>query len=176
MAKVTFKVDTSPLLDVLKMFQNISKQPLTKRDLNKIGSNQVELMKGSISKGKSPVRGVGRFPPYKDRKKYPGPAKGPVRKRFPKKRARPVNLFLSGKMLKNLKHKVTSKRKITVGYRGRSAQQKAIGNANEVTKKPFSPSRKTIPQGSQVLESRITRKLERLYLNILTKRLDRLLK
>lgn len=57
---------------------------------NALGKTVAEEALENISQGLSPVRGYGRFEAYKDRKKYPGDLKP----------ARPVNLWLSGAMLK----------------------------------------------------------------------------
>ena len=72
---------------------------------NDIGRTVVTEAKRMIAEGQSPVRGYGRFERYKDRTKYPGKLKD----------ARPVNLYLSGDMLKAFGHRISGKDAIEVG-------------------------------------------------------------
>jgi len=102
------------------------KDAFTEADANALGEEVVSEMKRFISKGVSPVEGIGRFRQYS--KNYPESVQG----EYPAKRKRPVNLYLSGQMLSELKHKVRSGKfgKITeVGFYDKEASDKAKKNA-----------------------------------------------
>lgn len=82
------------------------KRPVSVNDAKLIGSTIAEEMKNQISKGISPIAGKGRFEGYrggyKDRiKEYKNVRVN--RRGYPKK-LRPINLKLTGKFLKGLKH------------------------------------------------------------------------
>lgn len=80
----------------------------------------VDGMKDLISKGISPVKQIGRMPAYKKPESYPDR----MRRKFPAKRRRPVNLLLSGEFLKDLTFivKRDSVQKVRFGF----FQQKSI--------------------------------------------------
>jgi hypothetical protein len=61
-----------------------------------LGDKLVTLIKATIALGQSPVRDVGRFIPYKNPARYPGPIKA----------RSPVNLRLTGRMLNSLRSEV----------------------------------------------------------------------
>jgi hypothetical protein len=89
-------------LDAIRRRFELMGQDIPKAEYQAIGNSMVEEMKAQIAKGISPIRGGGRFPAYKgakDKKSYPYS----VRKKYPGKRERPVNLYLSGDFLKSLK-------------------------------------------------------------------------
>ena len=59
MGRVTVKVNLRRIVKGLD-----SKKINDKKTLKKVGKEVVKMMKSDISKGKSPVRGIGRFPGY----------------------------------------------------------------------------------------------------------------
>lgn len=145
----------------LNAFNNLSKkikQINSNRIKNQIGSTTVREMKQFISKGISPIRGKGRFPGYK--KSYLQQIRGnlafftrsdgkvvgfkPKRRsqKFSNKKERPVNLTLTGQMLKSLKHSLTGKG-VRIGYSGKEASDKELGHrkgTNKQRKRPTIPN------------------------------------
>jgi len=93
--KVTLKLDG---------IKNLLKQLSSKKVKEEVGELVVMQMKEFIAAGVSPVRGYGRFEAYKDPDNYPGKLKS----------KRPVNLTLSGDMLKALTYRTNSKDKYGV--------------------------------------------------------------
>ncbi len=76
----------------LSKLKQLDKFLIDQEFANKVGKVVLEGSLQAISHGISPVRGVGRFVPYKDPLNYPGDLKP----------SRPVNLSLTGDMLKSL--------------------------------------------------------------------------
>lgn len=78
---------------------------VAKRSFGRTAANKTELaIKSRISKGQSPVEGYGRYEPYSASYKKQikdGNVKG-------KRRTSPVNLRVTGKMLRSLKKRVTN--------------------------------------------------------------------
>lgn len=106
--------------------------------VNAIGNVIVDEAKRLISEGQSPVRGEGRFAAYKDRKKYPGKLKP----------ARPVNLYLSGDMLKGFSFRKKDENSIEVGMVDGTKRDKDIaGYHNEGTENMA--RRAMVPQKSE---------------------------
>lgn len=70
----------------------------------KLGPPMIESIEKEMSIGKSPVEGQGRYvaysPTYQSDIRY-----GTVKKHYPEKRIRPVNLYLSGAMYKSAESK-----------------------------------------------------------------------
>lgn len=107
MSKVTFTVK-----GVLK---DISEgKLLTKSNLDEIGRETVTEMKDFISKGISPVKGVGRFEAYSAVRNSSGnkptnryPLDKQTQQINPSKKINPVNLSLTGKHMRTLSHKAT---------------------------------------------------------------------
>lgn len=127
---------------------------------NSIGSAIVEGAKTNIADGISPVRDYGRFERYKDRAKYPGRLKP----------ARPVNLWLTGSMLKGYQFRVIGDI-VEVGMVSGSARDKEIaGYHNEGT--PNMAQRKIVPGEGEEWSIRIMRTIRDLY----GKRLEQLIK
>lgn len=128
--KITLKEITDLLKNADTAVSTAAKQAL--------GDLTVGLMKQKIEKGISPIEGNGRFPAYKDPKKYPG-----KRTDFPNKRPRPVNLELSGKFLDKLKAKVSAGgRTISVGFfdsYGKKLEQGHREGANGQKERPIIP-------------------------------------
>lgn len=117
---------------------------LKRQNYDSVGDVIISDMKNLIRKGISPIRGGGRFPRYKrenDADGYPNT----VRKRFPGKRKRPVNLKLSGAFLKALKSKTIStgrKLEIEIGYFDPKEAIKEDGHREGANTQPKRP---TIP-------------------------------
>jgi hypothetical protein len=135
-----------------------------------IGYLMVDEMSQAIEKGLSPIDKQGRFPAYKwagkknAKKKENRGLKGTkkfkrelgkslnqafankypysVKKKFPQKRERPVNLTLSGDFMSNLGVKVTGRGQFEIGYFERLAALKEQGHREGVNGQP---SRPTIP-------------------------------
>jgi len=143
------KINLKPLQDKIK-------------DLNKsvaLKANQTikeEFKKkflNLISKGISPIEGNGRFPAYKDKKKYPGKKKQP----------RPVNLKLSGRFLREFNVYIKSLNILQYGFfsqdgsqYGKDLESGHREGQNNQEKRPI------IPQGSE----KLAKSLELLILKI----------
>jgi hypothetical protein len=161
-----FKVKTKISLPVLQDIKELN----SSRNLDKVGNLVVNEMKDSISRGLSPVRGEGRFEAYSGQKiERGGRSKGypfNVQKKFPNKKVRPVNLFLSGDMLEALTHKKKSD-SILVGIFKPSEAEKAQGHQLGDPKKGL-PRRRFIPaaNGEEFTVS-ITRSIRQLYSELL---------
>ena len=85
--KVDVTVSFSP--ELKKALEDI-KKPIDRDTAEKVGEDIVDDMKRLIATGQSPIKGNGRFPAYKDPKKYPG-----------KRKSRsPVNLALAKRGVK----------------------------------------------------------------------------
>ena len=123
--------------------------PITNTTANKLGKTIVAEMKKMISKGISPIKGQGRFDAYKGEYKKRIAKYGYITNKDGKhsKRLRPVNLKLSGKFLKSLKHKVVKGRNggfgVSVGYRSKDSFKKERGHREKANNQAFRP---TIPQ------------------------------
>ncbi len=119
---------------------------------NAIGKTVVDEAKQNISEGLSPVRGYGRFERYKDRTRYPGKLKP----------ARPVNLELSGDMLKGYDYRITTDDTIEVGMVGGSAFDKEKAQYhNDGT--PNMAQRKLVPGDGEEWSVSIMRSIRDLY-------------
>lgn len=144
MAKIKSKIKFD-IKAIEKKFNNAAKQSKLK-GARSIASFIEKKMKDLISKGISPIFGSGRFEGYaaqrkKDKKKkfYPDS----VKKDFPSKRRRPVNLFLSGEFLKSLKAYPGSVGKIFIGYTTKYGKKLESGHREGVNSQPKRP---TIPE------------------------------
>jgi len=158
---------------------NKLKTPLTSAETNKIGKNMVKAMKRLIAKGIFPIRGGGwpkRFPRYKranDPRGYPNT----VKRRFPSKRKRPVNLKLSGAFMKDLGHKVLQGGKrgknirIEIGYDKAESILKEKGHREGANSQPKRP---TIPNPRR--KERFAAKVRDEYFKVLLKKFDKITK
>lgn len=86
------KINKKRLDAVLKACDEFKTELVDKPTAGVIGAQVTNKMLDLIAKGTSPIKGNGRFPGYKDPKKYPGDLKA----------KRPVNLWLSGDFLSSL--------------------------------------------------------------------------
>ena len=137
-AKVTLKLGT---------LQNLTRLLSQQSVLKPIGEAVISGVLDSVSRGVSPVRGLGRFVAYSgasDRRKYPFS----VRSEYPNKKLRPVNLSLDGSMLSSIKSKIEND-KLFVGIFGGKHELMAETH-NEGTQensKNKVPKRKFLPTG-----------------------------
>lgn len=131
-----FKVTVTPSLKRLAKKIDRVLKPVDKATAQKAGNATVRMMKRKIAGGNSPIMGKGRFPSYKNPTKYPGKLKSHT----------PVNLKLTGAMLKNLKAKASLSRILgwvfSIGYRDPDQADKETGHRRG---KFGQPRRPTIP-------------------------------
>lgn len=148
---------TADLKKELDRLLDETEKKISKADLDKIGQTTVNAMKDLIEKGISPIQGKGRFPGYlrpNDTDGYPTN----VRKRFPKKRARPVNLTLSGKFLKTLIFRSNSNTKaVEVGFFDQLSLKKEQGHRDGAQGQPERP---IIPKQNESLVKSIVLEIE----------------
>lgn len=154
------KIDAKTLENIAKKCEAL-KKPITKSDADAVGEGVVDEMKNLISKGVSPIEGVGRFPAYKDAKKYPG-------KRKPKT---PVNLKLSGDFLDALDYQTVQARAgygTKIFYKGKEdiKEQGHRDGANGQRVRP------TIPIKGETFAQRV----QRVFAEIYNKRIESILK
>jgi hypothetical protein len=163
-----FEIDVKAIDRLSKELSKL-KRPLDRTTARMMGSTLVSEMKSDISKGISTVRGGGlggRMPPYKNPSKYPGD----------RKRARPVNLKLTGAQLNELDFDVFEDREgfsVEVGYFSNAgkAQDKEEGHARGVFGQPRRP---TIPQTGR--NQTFNKRLTAIILEILQKRFSKLIR
>jgi hypothetical protein len=108
------------------------KSPIDQQTAKQVGIEVIAAMKDLIAKGTSPIAGNGKFPAYKNPKRYPGDLK-------PKT---PVNLELTGKFLKALRAKVYQSRSgfgTEIGYL-ESQEHKEQGHREGTNGQPKRPS------------------------------------
>ena len=164
MAKVTYKS---------KLFKgNTMKQPIDARTAENIAFDVIDEINRFTSRGQSPVKGEGRFVGYKaqqvtgsqkKKRKSSEPKRGypyNVMKYYPNKRARPVNLRLSGEMLASLDHTFDRpSQTIELGIFDPEQALKAETH-NQGTQEPDVPRRPFLPtaEGEEFAES-IRRKI-----------------
>lgn len=131
-----------------------------------LGNAVVSDMKDFIARGQSPVSDQGRFVAYKDKDKYPGN----------KKPSRPVNLFLSGDMLSDLKYQSKEGTSIEVGIITSSAETFAKAATHQSGLNGV-PQRKFIPDGEgdefSVKIQRTIKDVQEVFVSDLIKKLNR---
>lgn len=135
----------------LKQVESLLKEAertINQKAAKEIAKTIIVEMKELIEDGKSPIAGRGRFPAYKDTKKYPGR----VKKKFPDKKNRPVNLRLSGKFLSQLKETISPvQKRITIGFSSGYGRKLESGHRDGVKGQPKRP---IIPgEGEQLAKS-----------------------
>lgn len=146
------------VMDAVKNRRDLALSLLPKNELDALGKAFVGRMKVAVLQGQSPITGQpSRFKGYKDTKKYPAK----VQNKFPDKRARPVNLTLSGQFLKSLvSYGVTrgANKFLFVGFNNLLAELKELGHREGVNGQP---SRPIIPeQGKEDFIAPLRRFLE----------------
>lgn len=143
--KVTTKFQILELID--KFVDNAT--------ANALGKTVAEEALDNIAEGLSPVRGYGRFERYKDRKKYPGD----------RKPSRPVNLYLTGSMLRGYWYRLgREKNTVEVGMvRGSSSDKEKAKAHNEGTE--YMAQRKIVPGEGEEWSVTIMRAIRDVYSN-----------
>lgn len=165
---------------------------MTTREKLFIGDELADEMRSTIAKGISPIKDKGRFPEYvgvtklrkvkKVSKSLTGSrktkAKSKIKKlqnraypysvqdKFPGKKARPVNLFLSGKFLKNLIARVSGKT-LEIGFFDEPWTDYEQGHregANGQAKRPI------IPNGREQFSTSVYRRLVKAVQSVLNKK------
>lgn len=135
------KIDRKGVISIGKKLAALA-GPINAATANRIGEAVTKEVRDQISKGISPIKGNGRFPRYKNPKRYPGD----------KKPRTPVNLNLSGAFMDSLTYKVYDARTgkgTEIFYNGEdsngvSNQDKEQGHrdgANGQPKRPTLPSK-----------------------------------
>ncbi len=129
------------LRDIQKLLSEVpAKAALTSN--RKIAQLAREKILDLVSKGISPIEGEGRFAAYKPKeknKRYPET----VKRSYPAKRRRPVNLELSGKFLRALKSFPKTVNIIAIGFfsgYGETLEQGHREGANGQAVRPIIPS------------------------------------
>ena len=118
----------------------------------------IKAMKNDIGKGLSPVFREGRYKRYLNPKKYPGKLKG----------SRPVNLKLSGDMLKKLIFRTRSGQPFEFGWFGGGLQSIKAGAHNEGVAEKNIAKRKMLPtKKGERFNASIMRKLNNYYSKII---------
>ena len=103
------------LRDIQKLLSEVpAKAALTSN--RKIAQLAREKILDLVSKGISPIEGNGRFEAYKPKSKTKRTYPETVKKSYPNKRRRPVNLKLSGRFLSELFSRATSPNVIEIGF------------------------------------------------------------
>jgi len=161
-AKVKIKI---PTVDSM-----VKRKIATRKFRDKLGRLVLKEILSSIARGISPVRGHGRFKGYKvDRSTGKAKAQAypnSVKDKFPSKRKRPVNLKLSGDLLKAMRFRRLVGG-VEVGLINASKKLKAIfeGHNEGSNLKAKLPQRKILPTGPKDrFKVSIQRRIVNLYL------------
>jgi hypothetical protein len=114
-----------------------------------LGETVLREMSDRIARGQSPVRGVGRFEGYAGQRLSGSKPRSQlypfsVRRKFPQKKLRPVNLSLTDKYLDTLsfRPKING---IFFGHYGLSVKQKKMFETHNEGKHSYVPQRKYLP-------------------------------
>ena len=130
------------LRDIQKLLSDVpAKAALTSN--RKIAQLAREKILDLVSKGISPIEGNGRFEAYKPKNKTKRTYPETVKKSYPAKRRRPVNLELSGKFLRALKAFPKTVNIISIGFfssYGETLEQGHREGAKGQAKRPIIPS------------------------------------
>ncbi len=164
-----------------KIFRDIERGYRSARFKKDLGKTTVKAAKALIAVGKSPVAGYGRFGAYSGQRAQKGikgkgakakkrsAAKrgypGSVVKEFPQKRARPINLKLSGKLLKAYNWESSGKFSVRVGILSKASNLIKIisGAHNEGVATKNIIQRRHVPQGSEEFAISIQREIKKVY-------------
>jgi len=131
-----------------------------------IANKVIAGIKDSVSKGLSPVKGRGRFEGYAIQRNGKGyPETADIKSEYPDKKTRPVNLNLSGEMLRALKKGDTKEAGVLVGIYG-SDKINMIADVHNEGRRKDMPQRKFLPTspGEEFILS-LTRLIKDIYLN-----------
>ncbi len=137
MAKV--KVDFSALRNQLINNDRV----INKKTKKRLGKFLDKETKERIEVGTSPVKGVGRFKPYAIQRKGSGYPRD-VKRKFPSKKDRPINLHLDGTFLNNIGFKLT-KFGIEYGLISKKKLMKDMFDTHNNGTHPHVPQRKFLP-------------------------------
>lgn len=170
MANKTFKLEfkTDFFDKIAEKFKEIP-AGIDKKCAQKVGKAVVDGIKDLTKKGISPIRGEGRMPRYKNPKKYPGD-------RFPGKKKTPVNLRLTGDMMRSLGHKESkdgAAYKTVVKYDDPDQEIKEQGHREGANDQPKRP---TLAQGNEEIAKTIENEVRDLYLEALERQAKKSLK
>lgn len=183
-----------------KRFARQGIQGMTRTERVEIGESMIEVMKDQIAKGISPIDGWGRFPAYKwvaragqlmknrrllknkqarrslrksakllKETKYPAS----VRKKFPNKRERPVNLFLSGNFLDAIEARASAVGLFIGIYKQPYVKYEEGHRTGGVSGVNDQPKRPIIPINRETFTRVIYRRLLDQVRKVLTRRLER---
>lgn len=152
------KVSNRAFLNLERLVKDVQGS-VTSDHSKQIASRVKDMMLKLIARGQSPIRGNDRFPAYKassqigkKKKGYPYNQKN----KFPNKKPRPVNLFLSGAFLSSLRSD-GKKNIISIGFdRGSLSAKKESGHREGVNSQP---SRPIIPSRSERFSVTIEREI-----------------
>jgi hypothetical protein len=154
MAETRFKIDLKVFEKLRKKLKDV-RQPADKSTAVRVGKSVVKAMRDTTASGNSPIRGKGKFPPYKDPSKYPGKRKGKT----------PVNLRLTGAFMKSLRF-TTKKVKLgiqtSIGFSSKKSRDKEDGHREGVNKQPKRPIIPSVGRGERFSE-KIQRIVNRIY-------------
>lgn len=131
-----------------------------------LGRNIAEKSLALVRVGKSPVKGEGRFKGYAAQRGGGYPEIPGIKKKFPTKKTRPINLFLDGEYLKAITQFKRNKEGDGIDYgllSGTVLQQKMFETHNEGMHKDV-PQRKVVPTNGDDFVSLIRRKIKDIYL------------
>jgi hypothetical protein len=150
-------------LDAAKAIKKLKTEFMNEKMLKDIQAQVVDgEIKRNIAAGVSPVRGFGRFGEYVNPANYPGKGK----KRL--KPQRPVNLFLTGNMLKWFGTFKSSATSVQVGIdRNAPSDVKVRAKANNLGTERNGvgaiPRRRFIPQRGEQWNVSVMRKIKNLF-------------
>lgn len=169
MAKAKVRTEFNSLLGAFR-----KKLFINRRFQKDLGETIVEAIKDATDSGLSPVKGRGRFVAYsvqrneantqaEKKKLYPRN----VLNKYPSKRDRPVNLRLSGELMKSLSFRATTKG-VSVGHFNPNADIKEKFEAHNEGSKPNVPQRKYLPTKGDTFNATIMRKIKEAVLSNLS--------
>jgi hypothetical protein len=143
----------------ITLIKDVMNAVSAKANKQAVGDLIITEMKNSISSGVSPVRGERRFVAYKDPTKYPADLKS----------KRPVNLFLSGDMLSQLKFYPLAANRFSIAIKGEEGKKARAHNEGiGVPRRHFMPT-----DTNEEFTVTITRKIRDLYARILSDIINR---
>lgn len=157
------KIRAQEITKLKQMIEGL-KKPIDKRTAESLGTQVVIQMRKLIAAGISPIKSVGRFPRYKNPKRYPGDRKAKS----------PVNLKLSGDFLDALQPEVSpgpAGYQVTIGYEGKREELKEQGHREGANGQP---SRPTIP--SKRLGEEFAATIERIIMGVYRDRIRQILR
>lgn len=157
-ANVNVTVRSDALNNIVKKLNSTDSQ-------NKVGDLVVDEMKKSLGAGIPPIRGSRRFDVYSESYSKQIKRGHPEN---PSKKIRPVNLFLSGKMLSFLKHRINGG-KLEIGIINADQETQKIAIAHQTGTKNM-PKRRFIPsRKGEKLTVTIDRAIKNLYVEIINR-------